>query len=107
LYKQTYKLVTIQTKMLTNSIKKKKCHDCGKSIEISDKEIKNGVLLVYEEDNEEIKAYKCDECYKKDKSLRRYKPTEVYDRIVGYIRPVQSYNKGKRQEQKERKKFTI
>ena len=32
-------------------------------------------------------------------------PTEVYDRVVGYIRPVNSFNPGKREEFKERKRF--
>ncbi|MFW6173698.1 MAG: anaerobic ribonucleoside-triphosphate reductase [Elusimicrobiota bacterium] len=93
--------------MQLQSYKDKKCHDCGKDIKIKDKEIKNGVLLTYEKDNEEIKAYKCNECYDKDKSLRNYQPTEVYDRIVGYLRPVQDWNKGKQQEHSERKTFTI
>lgn len=93
--------------MKLNSFKNKKCHDCGKSIEISDKEIENGVLLIYEKENEEIKAYKCNECYDKDSLLRNYQPTEVYSRIVGYLRPVQDWNEGKKQEHSERKTFTI
>ena len=32
-------------------------------------------------------------------------PCEVYSRIVGYIRPVQQWNKGKKQEYKERKEY--
>jgi len=32
-------------------------------------------------------------------------PCEVYSRVVGYIRPVDSWNKGKRQEYKERKNY--
>ena len=31
--------------------------------------------------------------------------TEVYSRVVGYMRPVSSWNKGKRQEFKDRKVF--
>jgi len=34
-------------------------------------------------------------------------PCEVYSRVVGYIRPVQQWNLGKRQEYKERKEFKI
>ena len=30
-------------------------------------------------------------------------PTEIYSRIVGYYRPVQNWNEGKKQEFKERK----
>lgn len=31
---------------------------------------------------------------------------EVYSRVVGYLRPVQSWNKGKKEEYKLRKHFT-
>jgi len=34
-------------------------------------------------------------------------PCEVYSRIVGYLRPVQQWNKGKQQEFKDRKEFKI
>jgi ribonucleoside-triphosphate reductase len=34
-------------------------------------------------------------------------PTEVYSRVVGYIRPVEQWNKGKRQEFGDRKEFVI
>lgn len=32
-------------------------------------------------------------------------PCEVYSRVVGYYRPVQAWNSGKKQEFKERKPF--
>ena len=32
-------------------------------------------------------------------------PCEVYSRIVGYLRPVQNWNKGKRQEWLDRKTY--
>jgi len=34
-------------------------------------------------------------------------PCEVYTRVVGYYRPVQQFNEGKREEYKERKEFKI
>ncbi len=34
-------------------------------------------------------------------------PVEVYSRIVGYFRPVNQWNKGKREEFNERKDFTL
>ncbi len=34
-------------------------------------------------------------------------PTEVYSRIVGYYRPVQNWNEGKKQEFKERKYVNV
>ncbi len=35
------------------------------------------------------------------------KPTEVYSRIVGYLRPVQQWNKGKREEFRQRHVFKV
>ncbi|MGB9613629.1 MAG: anaerobic ribonucleoside-triphosphate reductase, partial [Candidatus Margulisiibacteriota bacterium] len=32
-------------------------------------------------------------------------PTEVYSRVVGYFRPVQNWNEGKKEEFKDRKTF--
>jgi anaerobic ribonucleoside-triphosphate reductase len=34
-------------------------------------------------------------------------PCEVYSRIVGYLRPVQNWHQGKRQEFRERKMFRV
>lgn len=34
-------------------------------------------------------------------------PTEIYSRIVGYFRPVQNWNPGKRQEFSERRYYDI
>ncbi len=35
------------------------------------------------------------------------KEAEVYSRVVGYLRPVQNYNKGKKEEYRQRVKYTI
>ena len=42
--------------------------------------------------------FSCPECGKE---------TEVWSRVVGYLRPVQAFNKGKRQEYADRKKYVI
>jgi anaerobic ribonucleoside-triphosphate reductase len=34
-------------------------------------------------------------------------PCEVYSRVVGYLRPVSQWNKGKKEEKRERKNFNI
>ena len=34
-------------------------------------------------------------------------PCEVYSRVVGYYRPVQSWNEGKQEEFKDRKEFVV
>lgn len=84
---------------------KNNCHDCGQKIEINNKKIKNGVLLVYDNEGEKINLYKCKQCFKKSPALSNFKRCEVYSRIVGYLRPVRQWHIGKKQEYKERKEF--
>lgn len=84
---------------------KKYCHDCKEEIEINGKEIENGVLLNYDNDGEKIEVFKCNECFEKNSSLTNFKKCEVYSRIVGYLRPVQQWNIGKKQEFGERKEY--
>ena len=33
--------------------------------------------------------------------------TEVYTRVVGFMRPVQTFNKGKQEEYRERKTYNV
>jgi anaerobic ribonucleoside-triphosphate reductase len=83
------------------------CHDCKKEVRIERKEVKNGVYLVYKDDSEEFNVFKCSQCFKKNPSLTNFRECEVYSRVVGYLRPVQQWNFGKRREFKERKEFKI
>jgi ribonucleoside-triphosphate reductase len=85
------------------------CHDCGKEIILNaDNEIQNGQLLKYAlSEGKEKMIFKCNDCFNKDKSLRNYQETEVYSRVVGYLRPVSQWNEGKQQEFKDRKEFKI
>jgi anaerobic ribonucleoside-triphosphate reductase len=39
--------------------------------------------------------------------MKKQIPCDIYSRITGYYRPIQTWNKGKVQEFKERKKFKI
>jgi len=84
---------------------KNHCYDCKKEIEIKEGKIKNGVSLTYKDGSDKITILKCNECYKKNPSLTNFRKCEVYSRIVGYLRPVQQWNQGKKQEFKERKIF--
>ncbi len=87
------------------AVEARKCFDCGCDIKIQDKDIENGVLLEYEDNDEQLFAMKCSDCYKKNEGISDYKKCEVYSRIVGYLRPVQNYNPGKKQEYEERKEY--
>jgi len=43
---------------------------------------------------------------KEDPNEKR-QPCEVYSRIVGYLRPVQNWNEGKKAEYHDRKEFDV
>ena len=85
------------------------CHDCGKEIIVNEnEEIINGQLLKYSlPDGGEKFVFKCNDCFENNKSLRNFQETEVYSRVVGYLRPVQQWNEGKQQEFHERKTFKV
>ena len=85
--------------------KKRACHDCGQEITIDNKEIKNGFLLCYKDEGKDFLVFKCRDCFRKSPELRNYKRCEVYSRIVGYLRPVQQWNRGKQEEFNDRKEF--
>lgn len=81
------------------------CHDCQKIMEIDGEEIKNGALLAFEVNGEKLMVFKCQECFDKSQELKNYQSCEVYSRIVGYLRPVQQWNVGKREEFVDRKEY--
>lgn len=74
-----------------------KCHDCGKQLKEGDE------FMPYHTTDGDF--FKCKECHQKDSTLRNYKPTEIYSRITGYIRPLKQFNPGKQAEFKDRKVF--
>jgi len=39
--------------------------------------------------------------------MKKRTPCEVYSRVVGYLRPVDQWNKGKQEEFRDRKVFDI
>lgn len=75
------------------------CHDCRKALE------HNEEYMPYQV-GESIYV-KCAACHKKDPVLRNFREAEVYSRVVGYIRPVKQWNKGKRAEFGDRKEFVV
>ncbi|HOX10606.1 MAG TPA: anaerobic ribonucleoside-triphosphate reductase [Candidatus Moranbacteria bacterium] len=75
------------------------CHDCGKAIQ-NDEE-----YMPYKVGSEIY--IKCKACHQTDPVLRNFRKTEVYSRVVGYIRPIQQWNKGKRAEFADRKEFIV
>jgi ribonucleoside-triphosphate reductase len=75
------------------------CHDCGQKLK------EKAEYMEYQAGNKSLA--KCKKCHTKDPVLRNFQKTEVYSRVVGYIRPVEQWNQGKREEYKDRKEFIV
>lgn len=69
-----------------------KCAECDSEIKVGD----TNVSFWKKE-----KAYRCEKC------TNGRVGTEVYSRVVGYIRPVQQWNVGKTEEFCDRKEFKV
>ncbi len=94
---------------------KGKCHDCGKEIEVAARIDDESAVAeggsVYKVEppsvSEDNIFLKCEECFKQDNGLKKWRKTEVYSRVVGYLRPVEQWNKGKKTEWSMRKVYKI
>ena len=80
-------------------MQKQTCHDCKKELKNNDEVAK------YETDCGEF--FKCRKCHENDSVLRNFRETEVYSRIVGYIRPTKQWNAGKSEEYCDRKEYVV
>ena len=88
------------------------CHDCKCPVSIEAKVAEDGAITIeggaiykVKQGLEALMFFKCDECFKKDKILKDWRQCEVYSRVVGYLRPIQQWNKGKKVEYDMRKEF--
>lgn len=89
------------------------CHDCGTKVEITATLREDGAIEVAGDGSVyKIKTglkmryfFKCKSCFKKNKTLHDFRECEVFSRVVGYLRPVSSWNRGKLAEWNVRKEF--
>ena len=89
------------------------CHDCGIPVfvdahvtEDGEIHVSGGAVYKIPVGPENKYFFKCESCFKQDKTLHNWQECEVYSRVVGYLRPVNQYNLGKKEEFKMRKEFT-
>lgn len=73
------------------------CHDCKKEL------LSGAEYMPYKVVDKELA--KCRVCHEAAPMLAGYQETEVYSRVVGYIRPVKQWNKGKQAEFGDRKEY--
>lgn len=85
------------------------CHDCKKETTVMADwteeciEIEGGAI--YEPDDQIY--LKCTKCYAEDPVLGNFRATEVFSRVVGYMRPVSAWNGAKQEEFKKRKNYKV
>ena len=93
------------------------CHDCQKLVKIkvdvledSTLKVEDGAVyfpvIISEEEHPDF-FVKCEKCYKNDPVLRDYQPVDCYSRVVGFYRPVKSWNAGKQAEWEKRKDYSL
>lgn len=89
------------------------CHDCDVPVEVTATLRKDGAIVIggngsvykVKEGLDSRYFFKCNACFKNDHTLRNWRECEVYSRVVGYLRPIKQWNKGKRVEYEMRKEF--
>ena len=82
------------------------CMDCEKDFVIKAERTDPTTIIIIDGvigKREGEYLFKCNDCYKKDKSFGQ--KTEVYSRVVGYLRPVSHWNEAKQQEFAMRKTY--
>ncbi len=75
------------------------CHDCKKVL-VSGEE-----YMPYSANGKEYA--KCRSCHEAEPVLKNFQEMEVYSRVVGYIRPVAQWNKGKQAEFGDRREYAV
>lgn len=91
------------------------CHDCDTPVQVlctanenNEIIVKGGAIYTPKMATGKRIFFKCDDCFKEDRILRNYNTDiETYSRVVGYLRPVQQWNKGKKEEFKMRKEYKV
>jgi hypothetical protein len=83
------------------------CHDCKKECIVTAKRTKDGIDIeggaLYQPDDEVY--IKCDSCFDNNRILTNFRKNSVYSRVVGYLRPVDAWNKAKQTEFHARKNY--
>jgi hypothetical protein len=92
------------------------CHDCEKPVRVRAQRDGDGIIFQPQDggagyyptlaNGEKEYFVKCAACFEEKPKLTEFNPTEVYTRVVGYMRPVQNFNAGKREEYRQRQNFT-
>lgn len=81
------------------------CVDCNKTVVVTSTITEQGISVeggavcdIERNNNPETFVVKCADCYAKPEGKYFGRKCEVYSRVVGYLRPIKQWNKGKQAE---------
>lgn len=92
------------------------CHDCKDPVKVKVTPVEDGYQFEAQDEAatygpkiEDVITpfYKCKKCYDENPTLKDFRPTEVYTRVVGYYRPIKAFNVGKSAEYKDRRNYKM
>ena len=86
------------------------CHDCRGPAAVTVHRFNDGKIevnggAIHKIRQSDFPYFKCEHCLEADPVFRNFQPCEVFTRVVGYMRPVKQWNKGKKAEYAIRKNF--
>src|SRR3989339_577112 len=112
--------MTSQKEIVLDYVKNTKCHPSAQKVYTETKRLLPRIskATVYRilnnfkdkgeiQEIAKINILKCNECFTENKALNNFRKCEVYSRVVGYIRPVEQWHKGKKQEFGERQEYIM
>jgi anaerobic ribonucleoside-triphosphate reductase len=87
------------------------CQSCSKEVKVfvwaRDMGVEGTGGIIVGKELDALPEFKCMECLNRDGGRISPTRTEVYSRVVGYLRPVKGYNKGKKEEFHMRKNYKL
>jgi hypothetical protein len=79
-----------------------KCQSCSKEVKVivwkKDMEVEGTGGVIVGQELDAYPEFKCLECLERDGGRISPQRCEIFSRVVGYLRPIQGWNKGKREE---------
>ena len=88
-----------------------KCQKCNEAVQVivwkKDYETEGNGGMIVGDWHDARPEFKCGECLEKDGGKISPTRCEVFSRVVGYLRPIQAFNKGKKEEFHMRKNYSM
>jgi hypothetical protein len=88
-----------------------KCQSCDKGVDLiifkNALEVEGNGGMIVGKAWDDRPMFKCSECLERDNGMISPTKCEVFTRVCGYLRPIQGFNPGKKEEFNDRKTYNI